>query len=55
MNNFEKLVFEMRTLQKNYSKTPMTQSALKHRYLNECKEMENLVDQHLRQKRNPLF
>lgn len=53
MNDFEKLVLEMRTAQKNYFKTSYNDNVLKQKYLTESKLKESMVDKHLKAKQNP--
>ena len=53
MNDFEKLVLEIRTAQKNYFKTPYTDRVLKQKYLTESKLKESMVDKHLKSKTSP--
>lgn len=48
MNDFEKLVLEMRKAQKNYFKTPHSDGVNKKKWLTESKLKESLVDNHLR-------
>lgn len=52
MNDFEKLVAEMRTAQKNYFKAkPGTET--KAAFLRKSKLLESMVDEHLHAKINP--
>jgi hypothetical protein len=52
MNDFEKLVLEMRTAQKNYFKAERG-TELKASYLRKSKLLESMVDNHLKEKQNP--
>lgn len=53
MDDFEKLVLEMRTAQKKYFKTPYSEVQLKQSFLTKLKLLESMVDKHLKEKQNP--